>query len=132
LAFFYVHQTATFSLSGLKARFSGPESPEIATFTALELLQTTHTHLFTMAFLQFMAGGLFLLSSAPPRMKAWLGGGGFGLVALDHGAMWVVRSFPALTPGILVSGGLLGLCLLLELCWCLWDLSLGHSSPQKS
>ena len=59
--------------------------------TALELLDATHPHLFASAFLLFVLGHLFALTRASSRTKirlAWLG---FGAVALDAAAPWIVR-----------------------------------------
>lgn len=127
LAFYYVHATATLKAAGIAARFAGPESPEVVPFTTMELLQTTHTHLFTMAFLQLMLGGFFLLSSAPAGLKKWLAGGTFALILLDHAAMWATHAWsPSFAPLVLVSGAALGMSLLAQNGWSLWDLTFGY------
>ena len=72
-----VHASSTFTPAGLGTRFAGPETDSISPHTVLSLLQTTHTHLFTLAFLQALLGGLFLLSSAPHRLR--------GLAAVREG-----------------------------------------------
>lgn len=119
----YLHFTSTLGVEGIRARFSGPETEAIATHSFLSLLQTTHTHLFTLAFLQLALGGLFLASSAPTRLKAALAGGTFGLILLDHAAMWLTKlSSPAWAPLLWVSGCAMTLALALEIAWSLADL----------
>jgi hypothetical protein len=126
LAFFYVHATSTFTPAGIQARFAGPETPDITPVTAGELLQTTHTHLFTMAFLQLLAGGIFLLGSAVRRLKTWMVAGGFGLILLDHAGMWLTKAVsPGFAPALILSGASLGMVFLMELGWSFWDLTFG-------
>ncbi|HTB35409.1 MAG TPA: hypothetical protein VK842_11125 [bacterium] len=118
-----VHVSSTFTPSGLGTRFAGPETDTISPHTVLSLLQTTHTHLFTLAFLQAVLGGLFLLSGAPERLRAWLGGGTFTLILADHAAMWTVKlAGAAWSPLLLLSGAAMTTALLMEWGWCAADL----------
>lgn len=118
-----VQMSSTFTPAGLGARFAGPETDSISPHTVLSLLQTTHTHLFTLAFLQALLGGLFLLSGAPRRLRGALAGGTFALVLADHAAMWTVKlAGAAWSPLLLLSGGALSAALLLQWAWCAADL----------
>ena len=119
-----VHVSSTFTPAGLGTRFAGPETDTISPHTVLSLLQTTHTHLFTLAFLQALLGGLFLLSSAPERLRGLLAGGTFVLVLADHAAMWTVKLAGAeWSPLLLCSGTAMTAALLVQWGWCAADLS---------
>lgn len=118
-----VHLSSTFTPSGLGARFAGPETEAISPHTFLSLLQTTHTHLFTLAFLQALLGGLFLLSSASERLRGALAGGTFALILADHVAMWAVKGAgPAWSPLLFASGAAMTAALFVQWAWCAADL----------
>ncbi len=118
-----VHVSSTLALEGLKARFAGPETADISTHSLASLLQTTHTHLFTLAFMQFMLGGLFLLSSASKGLKGLLAGGGFAFILLDQASMWLAKGIsPAWVPLIWVAGTLMSVAFCIQIFWCMGDL----------
>ena len=54
------------------------------------LVETTHAHLFTMPVLLLVAGHLFLLSSASPRMKVAAVSLSSGAVAVHLAAPWLI------------------------------------------
>ena len=124
VSIYYVHATATLTLGGLEARFAGPETEQVATHSFLSLLQTIHTHLFTLTFLQLFLGGFFLLGSASRRWKAWLVPGGFGAVLLDQGALAASFKFgPGWSPLVMLGGILMTAILVTEALWNLKDLA---------
>lgn len=123
VALFYVHVASGFKPEDLATRFHGPETEALSAHSWRSLLQTTHTHLFTLAFLQFMLGGLTLLSSLPKAAKAWLAGGVFPLLLLDHAAMWALHLRGGTWSVVLLATGtLLTLALAAEILACAKDL----------
>ena len=110
VALLYVHLESGLVAQGLLSKFHGPETDTISAHTWRSLLQTTHTHLFTLAFLQCLLGAFTLLNSLSNRAKAWLAGGGFVLIALDHAAMWMLYlyggawSLALMATGTLMTG----------------------------
>ncbi len=56
----------------------------------LELLDATHPHLFTMAFLVFILGHIFALTRVTSRTKTRLAFLAFGSVMLDAAAPWII------------------------------------------
>jgi len=118
-----VHVDSGLAMEGLKARFAGPETDAIATHSFASLLQSTHTHIFTLAFLQLALGALFLASSASRAWKKALAGGGFALILGDQASMCMAHlAGPAWVPGLWIFGGLMMACLGLEIAWCLNEL----------
>ncbi len=126
VALLYVHLNSTLLPQGIASKFSGPETESISPHTFFSLLQTTHTHLFTLLFFQALLGFLFLLSSAPAWLKKWLPGGTFIVVVVDHGFMWLTHyQGPSFSLGVFLSGSLMTLAFLIEWLWCLADLARG-------
>lgn len=121
-----VHLDSGLALEGLKARFAGPETDAIATHSFASLLQSTHTHVFTLAFLQLALGAFFLASSASPAWKKSLAGGAFLLILCDQASMWMVHlAGPAWVPALWISGSLMMLAMGLEIGCCLKELCFG-------
>lgn len=56
----------------------------------LELLDATHPHLFTMAFLVFVLGHIFALTRVTSKTKTRLALMAFGSVLLDAAAPWII------------------------------------------
>ena len=65
---------------------AGGEGP-----SALELLDATHPHLFSSAFLLFVLGHLFALTQVSAPVKTWLAVLGFTAVVVDAAGPWIVR-----------------------------------------
>jgi hypothetical protein len=125
VALVQVHTDSGLFLDSLRARFAGPETADFSPHTWRSLLSSTHTHLFTLAFLQLALGGFFLQSSAPSRLKAWLAGGGFAFILLDQASLWLCFwQGPAFAPLIFASGFSMTAAMATEIAWCLADL--GH------
>jgi hypothetical protein len=123
VALAYVHLESGFAPAGLLSRFHGPETEAISQHTWRSLLQTTHTHLFTLTFLQCMLGAFTLMSSLPPRAKAWLAGGGFVPIILDHAAMWLLYLYGgAWSFGLMASGLFMTAVFVLEIGICAREL----------
>ena len=59
----------------------------------LELLDATHPHLFTMAFLVFVLGHIFALTRVTSKTKTRLALMAFGSVLLDAAAPWIITYF---------------------------------------
>ncbi len=108
----------------LGTRFAGPESDRVFPHTMRSLLQTTHTHLYTIAFLEFLLGGLFLLSSASNKIKTFLICIVWSAFALDHAGMWLVFQFGKSRVWMLMLGGTtISVSLFAQVGWCLKDLA---------
>lgn len=123
VALIQVHADSGLFLESIRSRFAGPEAGEISPHTWRSLLATTHTHVFTLAFLQLALGGFFLLSSASPRLKAWLAGGAFALVLADQASLWLCYGLgPGFAPMIYAAGFGMTAAFALEIAWCLSDL----------
>jgi hypothetical protein len=104
-------------------RFAGPESDEIYPHTLGSLLQTTHTHLYTLAFLELLLGGFFLLSSASSRAKVFWIGLAWTAMLLDHAGMWTVFKFGRAWVWMLMLGGTaMSVAMFTQVGWCLKDL----------
>lgn len=96
---------------------------------SLEILAlSTHTHALTLPLVAVLAGGLFLATGFPRRLRslaAFLLG--FGLL-VDFAGMWLARSWAPLAWLVVAGGALFGLGLLISLPGTLWDLWSGRRS----
>jgi hypothetical protein len=116
--------------SGVASRFAGPETDQVYPHTFGSLLQTTHTHLYTLAFFEFLLGGLFLLSSAAPRLKVAVISIAWAAILLDHAGMWMVFAWGRGWVWAMMVGGIsMTSALALQLAWCLKDLSASRGDP---
>ena len=104
-------------------RFAGPETDDIFPHSFHSLLQTTHTHLYTIAFLEFLLGGLLLMSTLSDRAKLTLIGGAWTFILCDHAGMWLTFQWGKDWVWLMMLGGTgMTLFLGLQIIACLKDL----------
>lgn len=98
--------------------------------SALELLDSTHPHLFASAFLLFVLGHLFALTRASGRLKVRLALLGFGAVVVDAAAPWIVRFlWPPFAAVQVVNIALMAAVIVIYLAVPLYEMWFAPSAP---
>lgn len=87
-----------------------------------KLAQTTHVHLLGFAMLYGLTGIAMSLSSYPGWMRAVLTPLPLIAQVVDISFWWLARLDPAFAQAIAVTGGIVGLGLMLQIVLCLFDL----------
>jgi hypothetical protein len=102
------------SASGAAAYYLGDEERMMFPKERLELIETTHFHLFMTPVIMLTVGHLFLLSAWSRRWKTVVITSGFGYAALDVAKPWLVR-YVAPELGVLatINSALFGMTMLL-------------------
>lgn len=109
--------------AGLVAYYRGDAAAGWEPKSLLELLETTHFHLFSQPVVFFIIGHIFLLSALPRRLKAAIVGVSFAAIACEIAAPWlIVYAAPAFAALKLASSATLTLCLLTELGVSLYEM----------
>lgn len=100
--------------AGAAAYYRGDEQGVLFPKEPVELLETTHFHLFIMPMVFLTTGHLFLMSAWSSRWKTFVISSCFVYILLDVAKPWLIRYVSA-SWGILApfNAGLLGLTLLL-------------------
>lgn len=100
--------------AGAAAYYRGDEARMMFPKERLELIETTHFHLFITPVIVLTVGHLFLMSAWSRRWKAVVVTSAFGYAALDTAKPWLVRyvapEFGVLAP---VNSALFGATMLL-------------------
>ncbi len=117
MAVFNVQQNIGLSAEGVVNHYRGSEK-DPAAYPGMDLptlVSTTHTHLFSMSFIFFLLGMVFIFTTTLGRLKYLILAGSFLLIPLDLGSAWLVKF---VTPGgaylMLCAGALVGTCVLFE------------------
>jgi len=102
------------SVDGAAAYYRGDEARMMFPKERLELIETTHFHLFMTPVIVLTVGHLFLLSAWSRRWKATVVTSAFGYAALDVAKPWLVR-YVAPELGVLapINSALFGMTMLL-------------------
>jgi hypothetical protein len=100
--------------SGAAAYYRGDEARMMFPKDRLELIETTHFHLFITPVIVLTVGHLFLMSAWSRRWKAVVVTSAFGYAALDTAKPWLVR-YVAPELGVLapINSALFGATMLL-------------------
>ena len=106
--------------SGAAAYYRGDEARMMFPKDRLELIETTHFHLFITPVIVLTVGHLFLMSAWSRRWKAIVITSAFGYAALDTAKPWLVRyvapEFGVLAPiNSALFGATMLLCILVPL-----------------
>lgn len=114
------------TVAGGMEYYAGGES----TRTALELLDSTHPHLFTMAFLVFILGHIFALTRVVNKVKTRMALIAFGAVLLDAAAPWIITfAWPPFSAVQVVNSALLASVLLTYLSVPLYEMWFASPAP---
>ena len=121
------------SAAGAAAYYLGDEERMMFPLERLELIETTHFHLFMMPLMVLTVGHLFLLSAWDRRAKTVVITAAFAYAALDVAKPWMVRyvspDWGWLAPlNSALFGATLLLCILVPL-YELWFLKVQVPTP---
>ena len=112
-----------FTYAGLVAYYRGDEALGYYAKTPLELLETTHFHLFSQPVFFFIIGHIFLLSAWPRPLKAAIVCASFAAVAADIAGPWlIVYAGAPFTALKLLAGYVLAGCFVVETLVALYDM----------
>ena len=101
--------------AGTVAYYRGDEALSLYRKTPLELLETTHFHLFSQPILFFIIGHIFLLSTLPKVVKAGVVCLSFAAIAADGVSPWlIVYAAPGFAALKIAAGSALAACFLVE------------------
>lgn len=115
------------SSAGLPAHPAGAHPSEAAGAvpeeTFLYLAQYTHIHIFGMAVLFFLAGGLFLGTTVAPRMKCALYVVANAAILVDLGSLWLKHYVsPVFEVTLMAAGTAMAACFVVFTARTVWEI----------
>ncbi|MBI4712832.1 MAG: hypothetical protein HY762_05995 [Planctomycetes bacterium] len=125
MAVLNIQTTIGLSYEGIVNHYKGSEK-DPAAYPGMDmptLTSTTHTHLVAMSLMFFCLGMIFLFSSASGWLKKLIYLFSFGAIPADLGSAWLTKYVaPDGAYLMLVAGGIVGICVLLEILIPLYEM----------
>jgi hypothetical protein len=131
---FFVYTTTALSPRGTELRYRGTPQADIEKAAADgkeiqyekplgEMLNITHTHILSMAFMFFCTGGIFLFSSLNEKLKVFLIIEPFAAIATSFTSMWLMRYVhPAFSWLLVASSGSAAIIFFVVACLSLYEM----------